>query len=880
MNDPESLRLKVHHKREGNWKNWGPYLSDRSWGTVREDYSNNGESWDYFPFEHSHLRAYRWNEDGIGGISDRYQYFCFALTLWNECDSILKERFFGLNPKEGNHGEDLKEYYFYLDNTPTHSYMKMLYKYPQKPFPYQELIEKNHSLSSEALEYELLDTGIFTHNEYFDVLIEYAKQDQEDILIQISVINRASHPAPCHLLPTLWFRNTWSWGYEKGPMNDVRYKPVLYEVSESIGSWIEADHPSGRYFLYADQPDAFLFTENETNLEALYKVPNHSPYVKDGFNRFLVHKDYNAINWEKKGTKGAVHFHRLLNPQEEWVVRLRLTHMKQESPFQNFEATFSQRKHEADEFYADIQNPDLSEEEKTIQRQAWAGLLWNKQLYYYDMEQWIDGDIGFPPVSREINRNKDWIHLVNFDVLSMPDKWEYPWYASWDLCFHCIPIALIDADFAKRQLTLMTREWYMHPNGQIPAYEWNFSDVNPPVLAWAVWRVYKIDAKITGKPDRNFLESLFHKLLLNFTWWVNQKDEMGHNIFQGGFLGLDNVSIFNRNVSVFNGRIDQADGTAWMGFTCILMMKIALELASEESIYQDCATKFFEHFLRIASAVINPERKGYSLWCDLDGFFYDALHVNHQVIPLRIRSLVGLLPLFAVETIEPTLLNRVPVFKERMEWFLSKRPHYSNTMACIEDPGLGARHLMSILTKDRLISLLRYMLDPNEFLSEYGIRSLSKYHQDHPYTIHFDNQDHRIDYQPGETTERMIAGGNSNWRGPIWFPINFLIIESLQKYHHYYGDTLKVEYPTGSKQYFTLGEVAKSLSRRMISLFLKDEKRNRPIFPEKSPFNHDPYWKDLLLFHEFFHGENGMGLGAIHQTGWTGLIAKLLQQSP
>lgn len=876
----ENKRLIAHHQQKANWRQWGPYLSDRAWGTVREDYSDNGDAWTYFPHEHSRSRVYRWNEDGIGGISDRFQYLCFALTLWNGKDRILKERLFGLNPWEGNHGEDNKEYYFYLDNLPTHSYMKMLYKYPQNAFPYEKLVTENQKRDVSHPEFELLDTNIFAENRYFDIEIEYAKADQEDILIKISATNRGPESAPLYLLPTLWFRNTWSWGYLNGPMGDVKGKPRLFETKTNNSSpFIETKHPLlPSYYLYAETPSEWIFTENETNFKLLYQQSNSSPYVKDAFHNYLIQKEKNAINPLKLGTKVAALTTHQIEPKQTVSIKLRLSSKKQQTPFQEFDKIMQLRQIEADEFYDKTQSSHLNAEQKLIQRQAFAGLLWSKQLYYYDMEQWLKGDPAYPPVKRNLERNKSWVHLTNFDVISMPDKWEYPWYAGWDLAFHVIPLAIIDPDFAKRQLLLMTREWYMHPNGQIPAYEWNFNDVNPPVHAWAALRIYKIEAKATGKPDRTFLEEIYHKLLLNFTWWVNQKDISGNNVFQGGFLGLDNISIFDR--SFFKeGVIDQADGTGWMGFYCIVMMKIALELSKENKAYQDMATKFFEHFLRISSAMINPEEKGYSLWCHEDGFFYDALHYDSCVIPLRIRSLVGLLPLLSVETIEPDLLESLPIYKRRMEWFLQQRPHYSTTITSIDEPGLGARRLMAILTKDRLISLLRYLLDENEFLSPYGIRSLSKYHEKNPYTLNIKGETHCIGYHPGEAHYRNIAGGNSNWRGPIWFPLNFLIIESLQKFHHYYGDSLKVEFPTGSGHLMNLNDVAKEIAKRVISIFTLNKEGKRALYPEKSPFNTSSDWQELILFHEYFHGDSGEGLGANHQTGWTALIAKILQQS-
>jgi hypothetical protein len=874
----EHQRLEEHRQHQANWRQWGPYLSERAWGTVREDYSQDGEAWDYFTHDQARSRVYRWNEDGIAGISDRFQYLCFAPTFWNEKDPILKERFFGLNSKEGNHGEDVKEYYFYLDNTPTHSYMHMRYKYPHGPYPYEELLLKNEQRGSHKPEYELLETGVFQDNRYFDIDIIYTKASTDDLLIHLSVTNRSAEAAPIHLLPTIWFRNTWSWGYPKGPMEDVPSKPSLSLCSDEEQTYLKATHPVlNDYFFYAEDCQEWLFTENETNKEKIYHQPNQQPYVKDAFHRFLVNGEGNAVNPHNTGTKGAAHYRRTLHPHETWSVRLRLSNQSLQQPFSDFDAIERQRRVEADEFYQAILSPELSDDYKKIQRQAFANVLWGKQLYYFDIEQWLDDNGLIHPMHRQHHRNKDWVHLVNFDILSMPDKWEYPWFASWDLSFQCVSLALVDPDFAKRQLTLMTREWYMHPNGQIPAYEWNFGDVNPPTLAWAAWRVYKIEGKHTPNTDRQFLEGIFHKLLLNFTWWVNRKDPNGHNVFEGGFLGLDNISIFDRSQPLPHGaRIDQSDGTAWMGFYCLNIMKMAIELARTEPIYQDCATKFFEHFLRISNAMIKTERKGYALWDEKDGFFYDVLHADNQITPLRIRSLVGLLPLLAVETIECKVLKELPVFRQRLEWFLKQRPGYANIMTCTMKNMPCHKHLLCVLTKDRLLSTLNYLLDEEEFLSPYGIRSLSKYHEKHPYTFKICDKEHRISYQPGEDAYRLVAGGNSNWCGPVWFPINYLIIESLQKYHHYYGETLKVEFPSRSGNRLTLGQVADELSKRLISLFEKGGNDKRAIFPSESPFHHDEHWKDLFLFHEYFHGENGLGLGASHQ-GWTSLIAKLLQ---
>ncbi len=873
----EHRRLLAHRQRQANWKQWGPYLSERAWGTVREDYSANGTAWDYFPHDHARSRAYRWNEDGLAGISDRQQYLCFALAMWNGRDPILKERLFGLNGQEGNHGEDVKEYYFYLDTTPTHSYMKMLYKYPQAPFPYDDLVTENGRRTFHEYEYELLDTGIFAENRYFDIVVEYAKADENDILIQISATNRGPDTAVLTLLPTLWFRNTWSWGYTNGPMGDVPGKPIFRQQGAAT---VKAEHPAlGSYYLYARQPDDFLFTENETNQERIFGSKNGSPFVKDAFHRYFIDGEIEAVNPEREGTKMTAVYPLSIGAGATETIHLRLSQEEVERPFTTFQTPFSQRQTEADEFYAAIQKESLSDDEKRVQRQAFAGMLWSKQLYYYDVEQWLKGDPGqpAPPTERCHGRNHDWQHLNNFDVISMPDKWEYPWYAAWDLAFHTIPLALVDPDFAKRQLILMTREWYMHPNGQLPAYEWAFSDVNPPVHAWAAWRVYKIDAKQSGQPDRAFLETVFHKLLLNFTWWVNRKDVDGRNIFQGGFLGLDNISVFDRSHTLpTGGHIDQADGTAWMGFFSLEMMQIALELARDNPVYQDLATKFFEHFLGIATAV---SEHGIGLWDEEDGFYYDHLHLpDGRDFPLKVRSLVGLLPLLAVETLEPGLMEAMPDFDRRVHWFLENRPHLSTNMSSIDLPGVGQRRLAAIVTRERLTRVLHYLFDEDEFLSPFGIRSLSKFHETNPYELTTHDHTFTVPYWPAESQSGLF-GGNSNWRGPIWFPINYLLIEALQKYHYYYGDDFTVEYPTGSGKQFTLDKIAADLSRRLERLFLRGKDGTRPIYGGQSIFQSDPHWRDLILFHEYFHGDNGAGLGASHQTGWTGLMAKLIQQS-
>jgi hypothetical protein len=877
----EHKRLIEHQDLKKNWKKWGPYLSERAWGTVREDYSEDGNAWEFFPHDHARSRAYRWGEDGLAGISDRHQYICFAPAFWNHRDPILKERFFGLTGSEGNHGEDVKEYYFYLDSTPTHSYMKMLYKYPQRAFPYSDLVKVNRQRGFKDFEYELLDTGVFEDDRYFDIWVEYAKATPEDLLIRIVALNRGPDAAPLTILPTLWFRNTWAWGYPHGPMNDVPRNPSL-TWSNGI---ITADHPAaGTYFLHAEGGPDVLFTENETNAARLWGAANAGPYVKDAFHRYLIEDQTDAVNPQRVGTKAAALYHSRVPPGEAHTLRLRLTNTRMDLPFEDFDARCEHRRKEADQFYATVQNPNLGEDERRIQRQALAGLLWTKQFYYYNIEQWLSGDPALPdpPHGRHHGRNADWEHLNNFDIISMPDKWEYPWYAAWDLAFHCIPLALVDADFAKRQLELMAREWYMHPNGQLPAYEWMLGDVNPPVHAWAAWRVYKIDAKQQGGADRDFLEGMFHKLLLNFTWWVNKKDEEGKNVFQGGFLGLDNISVFDRSKPLpTGGHLDQSDGTAWMGFYCLIMLKIALELARHNPVYQDSASKFFEHFLRIAMAISGRFRHGIGLWDETDGFFYDVLHLpGGQIVPLKVRSLVGLMPLLAVETLDADLVNGMPSFKRRLNWFFENRVYLRDNgdIACIKAPGEHSRRLLSILNRDHLVRVLKVMLSEDEFLSEYGIRSLSRYHRQQPYTFHVNGQVHTIGYQPAES-ESGLFGGNSNWRGPIWFPINYLLIESLQKFHHYYGDGLKVECPTGSGRMMTLWEVAAELSRRLIRLYLRDGEGRRPIYGGAGRFQADPHWRDLILFHEYFHGDNGAGLGASHQTGWTGVLAKLLQQS-
>lgn len=875
---PEARRLKEAAERTAHWRRWGPYLSERQWGTVREDYSAYGTAWDYFPHDQARSRAYRWGEDGLAGISDNHQRLCFALALWNGKDAILKERLFGLTGNEGNHGEDVKEYYFYLDSTPTHSYMRYLYKYPQAAFPYSQLVAESRRRNRQALEYELIDTGVFDDNRYFDVIVEYAKATVDDMLIRITAINRGPAPAELYLLPTLWFRNTWTW--------DATLKPSLY-ASRRANEYavIAAEHATlgARSLCCAGTPE-LLFTENDTNLRQLFGVPNPTPYTKDSINNYVIHGDKNAVNRSQTGTKVAAVYRRMIGAGQSVSLQLRLCNQALGTdPFgPMFHAMFCQRQREADEFYATVIPATLSNDAKNVMRQCLGGLLWSKQFYHYDIRQWLTGDSHTPPppAPRRHGRNRDWGHLYNEDIISMPDKWEYPWYASWDLAFHCIALALVDTDFAKSQLLLFLREWYMHPNGQIPAYEWALGDVNPPVHAWAAWRVYKIEKRLCGTGDRDFLEKVFHKLLLNFTWWVNRKDAEGNNVFQGGFLGLDNIGVFDRSAPLpTGGHIDQSDGTSWMGMYCLNMLAIALELARDNPAYEDVASKFFEHFVYIAHAMNHLGTDGRSLWDDEDGFYYDELHLSGKMPqPLKVRSMVGLIPLFAVETLEPEVVDRLPGFKRRMQWFIDNSPEFRQHIEMIEKPGRGIRRLLSIVPCDKLPSVLRYMLDTSEFLSPYGIRALSRYHRKHPYILSVNGTQHRVDYEPAESSTGFF-GGNSNWRGPIWFPVNYLLIESLQKFHYFFGDSFTVPFPSDSSRQLNLWEVAAELSKRLTRLFLRDATGRRPIYGGTEKFQRDPHWQDLLLFHEYFHGDNGAGIGASHQTGWTALVAKLLQQS-
>ena len=874
----EKERLLQADAGKAAWKKWGPYLTERQWGTVREDYSPDGTAWEYISHDAARSRAYRWGEEGIGGISDERQRLCFALAFWNGNDPILKERLFGLTGNEGNHGEDVKEYYYYLDSTPTHSYMKMLYKYPQQEFPYAGLVAENRARGKADPEFELIDTGIFDEDRYFDIFIEYAKASPGDILIRIAIHNRAPEPVKLNVIPQIWFRNTWVWKSKQSR------KPQLKWGGKNS---IQIDHKQLRQSrLYFQGEPELLFCDNETNMPRLYGLKNTEGFFKDGINDYIVAGKKSAINPEKIGTRAGINCVLKIPANGSTTLNLRLCDRTLKNPFQGFNHIFEKRIQEADEFYADLQSEIKDNDAKDVQRQAFAGMLWSKQFYFYDVEKWLQGDPGQPepPRGRLQGRNHDWEHLNNADIISMPDKWEYPWYAAWDLAFHCIPLAMIDAEFAKEQLVLLTREWYMHPNGQLPAYEWAFGDVNPPVHAWATWRVYKMDKKQhNGRGDRAFLERVFHKLLLNFTWWVNRKDEHGHNLFQGGFLGLDNIGVFDRSaVLPTGGHIEQADGTSWMAMYCLNMMRFALELAEDNPVYQDLATKFFEHFLYIAGAMRNIGDQGIDLWDEEDEFYYDVLHCsrsNHtqcEIVALKVRSMVGLIPLFAVETLEPDLLDRVPEFKRRLEWFLKNRPDLANLISRWYEPGRGERRLLSLLRGHRMKRILHRMLDETEFLSEYGVRALSRYHEDHPYIFSANGNAYQVSYSPAESDSGLF-GGNSNWRGPIWFPVNFLIIESMQKFYHYYGDDFKIECPTGSGNFVTILDAANELAKRLSRIFLKDETGKRPVFGYDEKIQTDPNFRDYVLFHEYFHGDTGRGVGASHQTGWTGLVAKLLQ---
>jgi len=920
----EERRLEEARLRRTHWKRWGPYVSDRAWGTVREDYSPYGTAWDYFPHDHARARAYRWNEDGLAGVSDRHQEVCLALALWNGRDPILKERPFGLTGSEGNHGEDLKEYYFHLDSTPTHSFMRMLYKYPQAAFPYATLAEENRRRGKEAPEFELVDTGVFEEHRYFDVFVEYAKQDAEDLLMCVRVVNRGPEASTIHVLPTLWFRNTWSW-------NGTRFTGGLRAIEPSAGGPVVEVRTEryGRRWLYFEGTPELLFTDNETNTRRVFGFDGGMRFTKDGINDRVVEGRVDAVNPALTGTKVAGHYVAEIPAGASATFRVRFSPRGPESwtdaasaaatadasdatgsprssgstahhpartamatavaeaappsPFDGFDAIVEARRREADDFYATVIPASLSEDAARVMRQSLAGLLWSKQYYHYVVRDWLSGDPAqpSPPAQRRTGRNRDWTHLHNADVISMPDKWEYPWYAAWDLAFHCVALAIVDPDFAKDQLTLMLREWYMHPNGQLPAYEWAFGDVNPPVHAWAAWRVYKIEKKRRGTGDRVFLERVFQKLLLNFTWWVNRKDSEGSNVFEGGFLGLDNIGVFDRSAPLpTGGHIEQADGTSWMAMYSLNLLAMAAELAIENPAYQDLASKFWEHFLHIGHAIGHQGKgRNLDLWHDDDGFFYDTLHLpGGERSPLKVRSMVGLIPLFAVETLEPETLERLPDFRRRLEWFIANRPDLTDSVACMRTEGQQERRLLSVVGPHRLRRVLEYMLDEQEFLSPYGVRALSRVHRDRPYVLPIDGHEHRVDYDPGESSSGLF-GGNSNWRGPIWLPVNYLLVESLQKFHHYFGDGFTIECPTGSGRMLTLAEVAAEISRRLSRIFLRGSDGRRPVLGDVALFQGDPHWRDYVPFHEYFHGDTGRGVGASHQTGWTALVAKLLQQS-
>jgi hypothetical protein len=874
----EVVRLSLQKENKG-WKKWGPYLSERQWGTVREDYSENGDAWQYVTHEVARSKTYRWGEEGIGGISDNKQHICLAFGFWNHKDKFLKERIFGLTNRESNHGEDVKELYYYLDSTPTHSYMKMLYKYPQQAFPYDKLRAESSKLGKENPEYELLDTGIFDNDEYFDIMIEYAKMDQEDILMKVTVHNRGPKDAPITILPTVWFRNTWSWGYEK-----YNYKPIMNGISKRL---IEISHRKhGKMNLYFEEADELVFCENESNMNRIYGIPSSTPYPKDGINDYVISGGQEpTVNPNHFGTKAAGIHKRMVPAGGKVTIRIRLANYVISEPFGGFEDTMVKRIREADEFYEQIQKDVKDEDQLNIQRQAYAGMLWNKQFYYYNVNEWLKGDPEQPAPSnnRKWGRNSGWKHLYAANLVSMPDKWEYPWFAAWDLAFHCIPLARLDPVFAKRQLEILLREYYMHPNGQIPAYEWNFSDVNPPVHAWATWKVYEIDKEYNnGHGDVEFLEKIFHKLLLNFTWWVNQKDDTGNNIFSGGFLGLDNIGVFDRSAPMpFGGKLEQADATGWMAMYSLNMLRIAVEVSLKQPVYQDMASKFFEHFLFIAGAMeaMGGKDQNISLWDEEDQFYYDVIHIpDSQSILLKVRSIVGLIPLFAVEVLEPAMLNQLPIFKKRVQWILENRPDLARLVSRWGDSGKDEKQLLSILRGHRMKMIMKRMLDESEFLSEFGVRALSKFHEKNPYRFHINGEVLTVDYVPAEATTD-IMGGNSNWRGPIWFPLNYLIVDSLFKFHNYYGDGFSVEYPTNSANMVSIKEAAIQISDRLISIFTKNHEGKRAVFGQCDKQQTDPNFRDHVLFYEYFDGDNGRGCGANHQLGWTGLVAELILES-
>ena len=862
----EQTRLK-----DSSWKKWGPYVSDRQWGTVREDYSANGDAWNYITHDMARSKTYRWGEEGIGGICDNEQLLCFAVALWNKKDPIIKERYFGLNNPEGNHGEDVKELYYYLDNTPTHSYQKMLYKYPQQEYPYQWLLDENKRRSRNDPEFELIDTGTFDQDAYFDVFIEYAKNTQQDFLIKITIHNRGSFDAALNVLPTIWFRNTWAWGYDN-------YVPELTADSHGV---IEVYHEKlGQMWLNGEGEPELLFCDNETNTPRLYNTSDDKQFYKDGINDHIVH-GADTINPKKTGTKAAVNFDINVPAKQSVTLRLRLS-QNAINGFDDFDKLFDARKQEADQFYSDLNQGAGNADKILIQRQALAGMLWNKQFYYYDINHWLHGDPAEPrPPHQRINaRNSKWTHFNTKDIISMPDKWEYPWFAAWDLAFHCIPLAKVDMTFAKNQLSLLIKDWYMHPNGQLPAYEWDFNDANPPVHAMVTWKIYQQDkAANDNKGDTYFLERIFHKLMLNFTWWVNRKDASGNNIFEGGFLGLDNIGVFDRNAHLPMGEhLEQADGTSWMAIYSLNLLRIAAELAESNKAYNDIASKFFEHFIYIAGAISNLGQDNEGLWDESDGFFYDQLRLpDNSTQKMRVRSIVGLIPLIAAEVLDEDDILNNPIFSNRMKWFSENRPDLASLVSRWAETKTPGKHLISLLRGYRMKSILKYMLDENEFLSKYGIRSVSRYHLNNPYHVSIDGVEFSIKYTPAESDSGMF-GGNSNWRGPIWIPINFLLIESLHKFYLYYGDDFKIECPTGSGNFMNLQQVGNELYNRLSNLFLRDEEGKRAVFGNYHKMQDDPDFRDYILFHEYFDGDTGRGIGASHQTGWTGLIATCLLQ--
>jgi hypothetical protein len=876
MQSQEEKRLEVKDKNGNNpWRKWGPYLSERQWGTVREDYSENGAAWSYFPHDHARSRVYRWGEDGIAGISDKHQNLCFCLGLWNGNDSILKERLYGLTGEDGNHGEDVKELYYYLDNTPSHSYMKYLYKYPQAKFPYSDMLRESKKRSKTDREFELLDTGVFAENKYFDVYVEYAKDGPLDILVKITACNRGAKDAELTITPNLWFRNLWDFGL-------VDEVPTISKLETSGYGAVKASHHRiGDYFLYFDTPDEFLFTNNKTNSERIFGTPNASPFVKDAFHKAIIEdKNFDVFDGVDSGTKFSPYYKRIVKAENSIEIRLKLTQKEAtENPLlDDFDEVFVDRLQEADSFYDYFVPKHATEDMKNIQRQAFAGMLWTKQYYNFDIQQWLDGDKDHPtpPGNRRAGRNKDWKHLHNEDILSMPDKWEYPWYAAWDTAFHCVPLAMIDPGFAKEQLITLMREWYMHPNGQIPAYEWAFGDVNPPVHAWAALKVYETEKKHYGNEDISFLKKIFQKLMINFTWWVNQKDSTGKNVFEGGFLGLDNIGVFDRSNKLPGGGIlEQADGTAWMAMYSLNMMKMAIKICEHDASFEDVATKFYEHFVYISESLNRNDNKWVGMWDEKEGFFYDLLMLpGERFVPLQIHSLVGLMPMYAVSLIHKETLLNIPNFMKRLRWFRNKRSDKDKYMV-VENFKDNEDILFSLIPKDRLIRLLQHMLDESEFLAPGGIRSLSKRHTE-KYSVKIEGEDYSIDYQPGESTTSMF-GGNSNWRGPIWFPTNYLLIESLREYHKYYGDDLKLEFPSKSGNKLNLDEIADQISNRLIGIFTEDNFGNRPVNEGEKTYR-DPHFKDLVLFYEYFHGDNSRGIGASHQTGWTGIVAKLINK--